>query len=293
DSKSASNRTIVSGHGYAYEVEEGQGKAARIESVVSAPVAHPDSSPSTRNEVSNGPAPDSEVKFYREALLTEWNYPPWEEMIELQTKGLLRLDAYTRLSDEELNAMIAKLPKGTDVRWVISLFHEIVLICFQDVHRPRPPGLRCRGGGAVPLDISKPEEDQSTTNPFEMYPNSSPRNLFVPPVFYLHSGFCFDPKVMMGRIQGPEPLDGVQATVFAWSGYNTSRTHAKAFMSAFTSAVQDLKGEISQRDMFQEVSRRVGEATEGKVGHPTIQLWTSGDGEDKDSEFSMNTPFVV
>ncbi|KEP48256.1 ICE-like protease (caspase) p20 domain protein [Rhizoctonia solani 123E] len=206
-----------SGHGHAYEVEGGQGKTAKIKPVVSAPVEYLNSSPLTGGEGSNWSAAKSQVKFYREALLTEWSYTPWEDMLKMQTKGSLRLDAYTRISDEEFNAMIAKLPKGCVLTvcavCITSLFRKIVLTRFQDTHRV-PTGLGYRGGVSGPAIES--EEGQFITDPSKLCPNDSPRNLFVPPVFYLHSEFRFNPKIMMERVRGPNPFSGVQATVVCY-----------------------------------------------------------------------------
>ncbi|CUA76363.1 hypothetical protein RSOLAG22IIIB_12247 [Rhizoctonia solani] len=274
-----------SGHGYAYEVEEGLGKTAKIKPVVSAPIVYPDSSPLTDSEESNWSTP-SRVRFYREALLTEWNYPPLSEMLEMQSEGTIRLDPYTRISDEELNAMIAKLPKGCVLTMTLNCFHGAQM---HNVNYT-PKGPIYRGGVGWPID--KLEEDRPTMNPFQIYPSTSLRNLFIPPVFYLHSEFRYDPKVMMERIQGPGPLDGVQATVFVWSGYTTARTHARVFMSAFSSVVQDLKGYISHRGLFQEISRKVGEGSD-EDDHPLIQLWTAGGEKDEKAEVPMSERFVI
>ncbi|CAE6412072.1 unnamed protein product [Rhizoctonia solani] len=274
-----------SGHGYAYEVEEGQGKKAVPRPVASTLVVHPDSNSLTDNDESSRSAPGNRAKFYREALLTEWKYPPVEELVRMEMSGSLRLIEYTRISDEELNVMIAKLPKGCVLTVTLNCFHGGQMY---DVHR-RHTGPRWRGIG---LPIAEPEVGRILTKPFGMYPNSSPRNLFVPPVFYLHSEFRYDPNVVMERTQGPDPLDGVQATVFVWSGYTTARTHARSFMSAFTSAVKDLEGDISHHMLFQEINRKVGEAPD-EDGRPLIQLWATGDEKEEKAKISMNQQFVI
>ncbi|CAE7179964.1 unnamed protein product [Rhizoctonia solani] len=271
-----------SGHGYAYEVEEGQGKIARAKPVTSTLVDQ-DSSVLIESEEQNPSATKSQDKFYREALLTQWGVPPIDEMPKMQE---FNLDPSTKISDEEFNARISKLPKGCVLTMTLSCFHGMQMhnvIFASGGPRYRKPI----------LPMNEQEGDRSASSPFEIRSNTAPRNLFVPPVFRLYSNYEFDPKVIMERVQGPDPLDGVQATVFGWSGYSTSPDHVGAFTSTFTDVVQGLKGNISQREMLQEVSRKVGENTEDKDSQPLIQLWVSNSGEDEREEAWMSAPFVV
>lgn len=165
-----------------------------------------------------------------------------------------------------------------------------MLVTFQDTNW-KFEAFGYRGGGDVP--IIEPEGVQSITAPFHIYSKTSHCNLFVPPAFYLHSGFRFDPKVIMERMQGPHPLGDVQATVIVWSAYSTSRAQAGVFTSAFTRVAQEFEGSASHYEMLQEISRRVGEATGGEGGHPLLQIWTHCDGENKEMADSMNDSFVI
>ncbi|CAE7053153.1 unnamed protein product [Rhizoctonia solani] len=212
-------------------------------------------------------------------MLTQWGLPPIDEMFETQEFDI-DLEPHTRISDEELNAMIAKLPKGCVLTMTLSCFHG------RQMHR-----VILASEGPRYQEPFSPVKEQAS--PFEIRSNTAPRNLFVPPAFRLYSNCEFDPKIFMERVQGPEPLDGIQATVFAWSGYSTSPDHVEAFTSSFVDVVQGLKGNISQREMLQEVSRKVGENTEDKDSQPLIQLWVSNSGEDERRFASMDAPFVV
>ncbi|CAE6416721.1 unnamed protein product [Rhizoctonia solani] len=146
-------------------------------------------------------------------------------------KAPIRLDAYNRIDDEELNAMITKVPEGYIVTMTLDCFHGGRMYNInQEV-----PVSKYRGGTG--RSIVKSEGAPSATSP-QIYPNTFPSNLFVPPVFHLHSEFSFDPKATMERVQGPGPLKDAQATVFAWSRFSTSLDQAGVFTSAFTSVVQ-------------------------------------------------------
>ncbi|CAE6529688.1 unnamed protein product [Rhizoctonia solani] len=217
-----------SGHGYAYEVEDGE---------------------VTHDKHDCSPALGSPFKFYREALLTEWEYPSWEDMIKRQLKEPIKLDAENRIDAEELNAMINKLPEGCTLTVTLDCFHGARMY---NINYKPPQGLSVRRGG-MGWPIAAPGRNQPITDPFDVYPSVSPRNLCVPPAFYLYSDFSFDPSITMEWVQGPDPLTGVQAIVHVWSGYSTSLPQAGTFTSAFTSAVQQLEGDISQRDMFREI----------------------------------------
>ncbi|KAH7338907.1 hypothetical protein B0J17DRAFT_659018 [Rhizoctonia solani] len=134
---------------------------------------------------------------------------------------------------------------------IISLFDGgRMLVTFQDTNW-KFEAFGYRGGGDVP--IIEPEGVQSITAPFHIYSKTSHCNLFVPPAFYLHSGFRFDPKVIMERMQGPHPLGDVQATVIVWSAYSTSRAQAGVFTSAFTRVAQEFEGSASHYEMLQEI----------------------------------------
>ncbi|KAG8727257.1 hypothetical protein FRC11_013587, partial [Ceratobasidium sp. 423] len=265
-----------SGHGYAYEVEEGEGGvAARVRLVPPTTAERPEHPNSVIRDRHDCPSvPESRVKFYREALLTEWKYPSWQDRLKRQMKGPIKLDAENRIDAEEFNAMINKLPKGCMLTVTLDCFHGGRMYNINYKHE----GPMFRGGIGWPT--ATPEGSQSITDPFEVYPSTSPHNLFVPPAFYLHSDFSFDPNVTMERVQGPDPLNGVQATVHVWSGYSTSLPQAGTFTSAFTSVVQQFEGDISQREMFQEISQRVDEATAGKAGRPLVQLRTPCDSDE-------------
>ncbi|CAE6445263.1 unnamed protein product, partial [Rhizoctonia solani] len=121
------------------------------------------------------------------------------------------------------------------------------LIDYQDINY-EPEGPHYRGGADEPT-IGL-EDEQPTNNSPDVYTNTSPRNLFIPPAFHLYSNFSFNPKVTVERIQGPGPLDGVQATVFFWSAFITSHARAGDFTSAFPSVAQELQGNISHREFL-------------------------------------------
>ncbi|CAE6524773.1 unnamed protein product [Rhizoctonia solani] len=171
--------------------------------------------------------------------------------------------------------MITKVPEGCIVTMTLDCFHGGRMY---NINQEAPVS-KYRGGTG--RSIVKSEGAPSATSP-QIYPNTSPSNLFVPPVFHLHSEFSFDPKVTMERVQGPGPLKDAQATVFAWSRFSTSLDQAGVFTSAFTSVVQESGGDKSYSETLRELSQRVGEVTKDKNGHPFVQLWTSCAGNDKE-----------
>ncbi|KAJ1302721.1 hypothetical protein OPQ81_003036 [Rhizoctonia solani] len=271
------------GHGCAYEVEEREGKAGRIRTALPTLVEYKVPFLSTKNEESSSSTCESQTKFYREAFITEWKTPTWPEMLEMQMRGSLELDAYNRINDQEFNVMIAKLPKGCLLTMSLDCFHGGRI---QDVNR-LPTGPVCRG------EVGQPEGNQYVENLLDTYSNTRPRNLFVPPAFYLHSESCFDPKVRMERVQGPGPLHNVKATIFVWSGYSTSHAQTGVFTSAFTDAAQDLKGDMSHHEVLQDIRRRIGEATEGKDSDLVIQLLIPWDENNKEADASISGTFVI
>ncbi|CUA67478.1 hypothetical protein RSOLAG22IIIB_03130 [Rhizoctonia solani] len=256
-----------SGHGYAYEVDEEEGKMARVS-----------------EQPSLSPFGDH-IKFYREALLTNWETPNLLEIAE--SEGPIMLDAYNRINDEELKAMVSKFPKGCILTMTLDCFHGAQM---RDVIFEEPTG-QIERRGEVGWPIDEPEPSEPTTNPSNAYPDTSPCNLFVPPVFRLYSDFNFDPNVTMESVPGPGVLDGVQAKVCVWSGYSNSLAQSGVFTSAFASTVEGLTSDVSHREVFQELNRKVGENTEGKGGYPFIQLQAIGGSKDE-VEAPMNK-FVI
>ncbi|KAL5640284.1 hypothetical protein ACGC1H_007528 [Rhizoctonia solani] len=272
-----------SGHGYAYEVEEGEGNIARMRFAPPKQAVHgyPDS-------VAHGEQPmllppGSQDKFYREALLTRWDTPTLIEIEESEEPIIL--DAHNRINDQEFKSMISKLPKGCVLTITLDCLHGAQM---NDINRPR---LVSQYRGEAGWSINEPEARESSTSSFKTYANTSPRNLFVPPGFHLYSDFSFDPNVTMERVKGPEVLGGVEATVFVWSGYSSSIAQAGVFTSAFTDAVQVSTSDISHHELFREVSRNIGRNTEGDGGYPFLQLQAPGSSEDE-FEALMNT-FVI
>ncbi|CAE6451946.1 unnamed protein product [Rhizoctonia solani] len=264
-----------SGHGYAYEVEEGEGKMARVRLAPSSGVGHEHPNPIAHDEQPSLSPRASQDKFYREALLTRWDIPTLIEIDESEEPIIL--DAHNRINDQaakEFRSMVSKLPKGCVLTITLDCLYGAQM---NDINRPYPVCL-IRGGASWPSN--EQEAGESSMSHSNTYPNTSPRNLFVPPVFHLYSDFSFDPNVTMERVQGPEVLDGVEATVFVWSGYSNSVAQAGTFTSAFTAAVQEVEGDITHCDMLQKISRKVAEATEGKDDQPVIQLWSGNGGED-------------
>ncbi|CAE6439762.1 unnamed protein product [Rhizoctonia solani] len=82
--------------------------------------------------------PTGQIKFFREALLTEWKHPSFVE--ELNSKNPIELDAYNRIDDEvysapdtfiitssratqEFNTMIAQVPEGCMFTMTLDCFH--------------------------------------------------------------------------------------------------------------------------------------------------------------------------
>ncbi|KAG8684504.1 hypothetical protein FRC11_012010 [Ceratobasidium sp. 423] len=238
-----------SGHGYAYEVEKGHGKAARVRFISPTAAEHYEHPVPTTSygHLSSSP-PGDQIKFYREALLTEWESPSWFE--EVNSASPIKLDAHNRIDDEEFNTMVAKLPKGCILTMTLDCSHGGRM---HDITR-KFWGSGYRGSTGSPI-IEPGLEDNWYINRSNINPNTSPGNLFVPPAFYLHSKFSFDPKVTMERVQGPDPFEDVAATVFSWSGYSTSRGQAGVFTSAFTSAMQDVRKDISHLEMLQDIRR--------------------------------------
>ncbi|KDN49158.1 hypothetical protein RSAG8_02511, partial [Rhizoctonia solani AG-8 WAC10335] len=187
-----------SGHGQAYEVPPGQGKMARV---------RPDG---TSLHNISGVESTGLTAHFREALLTEWKDPSFKEMQSLNFN--IELDAYNRIDDEELNTALAKLPKGCTLTVTLdSKYDSVHGTRMNNVNAP-PKGPGWRGESGTSLAQPEPECGQSITIPLDMSPNTSACNLFVPPAFYLHSDFSFDPNVTMERVQGPDPLHEVKAT---------------------------------------------------------------------------------
>ncbi|CAE6527097.1 unnamed protein product [Rhizoctonia solani] len=272
-----------SGHGYAYEVEEGEGKMARVRLAPSSGVGHEHPNPIAHDEQPSLSPRASQDKFYREALLTRWDIPTLIEIDESEEPIIL--DAHNRINDQaakEFRSMVSKLPKGCVLTITLDCLYGAQM---NDINRPYPVCL-IRGGASWPSN--EQEAGESSMSHSNTYPNTSPRNLFVPPVFHLYSDFSFDPNVTMERVQGPEVLDGVEATVFVWSGYSNSVAQAGTFTSAFTAAVQEVEGDITHCDMLQKISRKVAEATEGKDDQPVIQLWSGNGGETGALTISFN-----
>lgn len=102
-------------------MEEGGKVARRL--VPPTLIEHSDSIQPTENGEPSSPELESQTKFYREALLAQWKHPDWPEFIKMQAEGSVRLDAYTRISDEELNTIIAKFPKGCLLTMSLDCFH--------------------------------------------------------------------------------------------------------------------------------------------------------------------------
>ncbi|CAE6342208.1 unnamed protein product [Rhizoctonia solani] len=272
-----------SGHGYAYEVEEGEGKMARVRLVSSSGVEHEYPNSMAHDEQPSISPHATQDKFYREALLTGWDTPTLIEIHESEEP--IMLDAHNRINDQavkEFRSMVSKLPKGCVLTITLDCLHGAQMT---DVNRPCPVS-HWRGGASWPSN--EQEAGESSRSHTNAYPNTSPHNLFVPPVFRLYSDFSFDPNVTMERVQGPEVLDGVEATVFVWSGYSNSIAQAGVFTSAFTAAVQEVEGSITHCEILQTIRRKVAEATEGKDDQPVIQLW-GGNGE----ETGPYSPFVI
>ncbi|KDN49163.1 hypothetical protein RSAG8_02516, partial [Rhizoctonia solani AG-8 WAC10335] len=168
-----------SGHGQAYEVPPGQGKMARV---------RPDGT--SLHNISGVESTRPTARF-REALLTEWRDPSFKETQSLN----IELDAYNRIDDEELNTVLAKLPKGCTLTVTLDCVHGTRM---NNVNAPsKGPGWR--GEAGTSLAQPEPECGQSITIPLDMSRNTSACNMFVPPAFYLHSNFSFDPNVTMAR----------------------------------------------------------------------------------------------
>ncbi|CAE6442860.1 unnamed protein product, partial [Rhizoctonia solani] len=151
-----------SGYGQAYEVAFAEGKVTRARPVPQAAseTAQPliwdeqaDSSPgllppqnqndspphSVILQSSSGAKPTGPIAHYREALLTHWRTPSWAETRPLSTGH----DAYNRIDDEvyssphicvtinsqttqELNTVLAKLPKGCTLTMTLEVTMECV-----------------------------------------------------------------------------------------------------------------------------------------------------------------------
>ncbi|ELU36925.1 hypothetical protein AG1IA_09045 [Rhizoctonia solani AG-1 IA] len=225
---------VVSGHGHAYEVEQGQGKATRVIT------ASPGIVGSTGTPI--GEQISSVTNHNRIALITEWRYPMLGEEIE----ELFRSDDHGKISDyvclyfspalfpslraaQELYAVLAKLLKGCTL--TVSDGDVGGMIKYVD----QKPSRRCRCHAGNPsYDIS---DAQVTPSNFAapISSESSLRNLFVPPAFFLHSGYDYDPKIKMERIDEPELFKDVKAKI------------------AFTSAVQEVEGTVSNAALYENV----------------------------------------
>ncbi|CAE6376713.1 unnamed protein product [Rhizoctonia solani] len=312
-----------SGYGQAYEVAFAEGKVARARPVPQAgsetaqpstwdeqPVSSPRTFPPQSQTdcpphgviLCNNPGaePTGPITHYREALLTHWKTPSWEETRSSGTKH----DAYNRIDDEELNAVLAKLPKECTLTMTLDLTGLQQCVHGARMYNVNIPflGNRFRGGAGTSLVKPGPESGPSVTNPFSICPapGTSLCNLFMPPVFHLHSNFKLDPKITMEYVQGPNTLHDIKATVFAWSGFSTQPTYAGAFISAFASAAEGANGNISHRGMLQDISvnlasRKVDEtkAMAGERVYQLVQLWASCDGTNDDAEELTNSSFVI
>ncbi|KDN49164.1 hypothetical protein RSAG8_02517, partial [Rhizoctonia solani AG-8 WAC10335] len=135
----------VSGHGQAYEVPPGQGKMARV---------RPDGT--SLHNISGVESTRPTARF-REALLTEWRDPSFKETQSLN----IELDAYNRIDDEELNTVLAKLPKGCTLTVTLDCVHGTRM---NNVNAPsKGPGWR--GEAGTSLAQPEPECGQSITIP--------------------------------------------------------------------------------------------------------------------------------
>ncbi|CAE6406431.1 unnamed protein product [Rhizoctonia solani] len=123
---------------------------------------------------------------------------------------------------------------------------------------------RLRYGGPrilVGMPVQASTDDQHIPSGFAISPSPKPslHNWFVPPTFCLYSEYAYDPKIKMERTEKYEPFKDVQATVFAWSGYNESKCRISTFTPAFTSAVLEAKGDMSNGQLCEEVRQRAAE----------------------------------
>ncbi|CCO29833.1 hypothetical protein BN14_03854 [Rhizoctonia solani AG-1 IB] len=213
-----------SGNGQAYEVEECQGRAART---ILAPPSATRNTESTSSPLGQQSPSSStnQTKFYREALLTEWKKPSWRERLEES----FSLDDYSRISDYELNSVLSKLPKGCTLTTTLDCFHGAQM---HDIHSHRGDHPRI-----VEELIQVLTDAQDIPSDFGMSSSSKPSlyNWFVPPAFYLHSKYIYDPKVKMERLDEYKPFKDVQATVVSWSGYYASKDHIGTFTSVSVS----------------------------------------------------------
>ncbi|EUC56641.1 hypothetical protein RSOL_190280 [Rhizoctonia solani AG-3 Rhs1AP] len=106
--------------------------------------------------------------------------------------------------------MLAKLPKGCTLTVCTCTLYDN----FKDVNAPIL-GSRFRGGAGTLLVKPGSETGTLVTKPFSICPTpgTSLSNLFMPPVFHLHSDYKLDPKVTMEDVQGPDTLHDIKATV--------------------------------------------------------------------------------
>ncbi|CEL56098.1 hypothetical protein RSOLAG1IB_07551 [Rhizoctonia solani AG-1 IB] len=263
-----------SGHGQAYKVEEGQGRKARV--VLAPPGASENTeSPATENQ--SPPPIVDRTEFYREGLLTEWKRPFWKEKL----KESFSADDYSRINDYELSSVLAKLPKGCTLTTTLDCFHGAQM---HDINAEREnyPKL-------VKRLIQALTDAQDVPSDFGMSAYSKPSlyNWFVPPAFYLHSDYVYEPKVKMERLDEYKPFKDVQATVISWSGYYASKDHIGTFTSAFTNAVQEMDGDVSNSKLYEQVRQRIP-AEDGLH----VQLWTSNNGEEE-ADRMLNDGFVI
>ncbi|KAF8713738.1 hypothetical protein RHS03_00523, partial [Rhizoctonia solani] len=263
----------VSGHGHAYEVEQGQGKAARV--VTASPGIVGSTETPIGEEISS--VHTSQIRFYREVMSESTDHRMEISYAGRGGRGVVQIRRPHLRAAQELYAVLAKLLKGC----TLTVSHGDV----GDVDQ-KPSRRCCCHAGNPGYDIS---DAQVTPSNFAtpVSSESSLRNLFVPPAFFLHSGYAYDPEIKMGRIDEPELFKDVKAKIFMWSGYNTLKDRVGGFASAFTSAVQEVEGTVSNAALYENVKQRVV-----TKGGSDVQLWVSDDGSEA-APCILNDLFVM
>ncbi|KAF8746941.1 hypothetical protein RHS02_00509, partial [Rhizoctonia solani] len=264
---------VVSGHGHAYEVEQGQGKAARV--ITASPGIVGSTETPIGEEISS--VHTSQIGFYREVMSESIDHRMEISYAGRGGRGVVQIRRPHLRAAQELYAVLAKLLKGC----TLTVSHGDV----GDVDQ-KPSRRCCCHAGNPGYDIS---DAQVTPSNFAtpVSSESSLRNLFVPPAFFLHSGYAYDPEIKMGRIDEPELFKDVKAKIFMWSGYNTLKDRVGGFASAFTSAVQEVEGTVSNAALYENVKQRVV-----TKGGSDVQLWVSDDGSEA-APCILNDLFVM
>ncbi|GAB1526886.1 hypothetical protein RhiTH_010060 [Rhizoctonia solani] len=261
---------VVSGHGHAYEVEQGQSKAARV--ITASPGIVGSTETPIGEEISS--VHTGQIRFYREVMSESIDHRMEISYAGRGGRGVVQIRRPHLRAAQELYAVLAKLLKGCTLTMSLDCFHGGLM---RNVDQ-KPSRRCCCHAGNPGYDIS---DAQVTPSNFAtpVSSESSLRNLFVPPAFFLHSDYAYDPEIKTGRIDEPELFKDVKAKIFMWSGYNTLKDRVGGFASAFTSAVQEVEGTVSNAALYENVNGIRRQRVVAKGGSD-VQLWVSDDGSE-------------